>query len=227
MREVFAATLRARGLRGSAITFTLMLFALGAMMVTLVRGGFGLPIICALYALMVTNGLIGEDVRDGSVALLLARPVTRTRYLGGRLAAAAVLSGAFSLVLVGAVSVAVRPPLEGLVSMAVSALTTGLWAVAVIFFFSTFLPGRADAVCALSLWLSVGALYMARTQMDRPRLEQSLEWLWDNVTSTVVVVGLEPTPAVITDALRWGSNLLLVVLAGAVIFNRRQFGYAD
>lgn len=227
MRDVFLATVRARGLRGTAITYTLLLLALGLTLVILARGVLALPIMCGVYALMVTNGLIGEDVRNGSIGLLLARPLTRTRYLAGRLSAAAALTTAFSLLLVGATAVAVRAPFEGVVTMAVSALTSGLWTVGVIFLFSTFLPGRADALCALALWMSAGALYMARTEMERPWLERALEWVWDNVTSTVVLVSLQPTPASVTDLLRWASNLLLVVLAGVALFNRRQFGYAD
>lgn len=227
MREVFRATLRARGLRGTVLTHTILLLVLGTTFVLFDARASAVPIICCLYALVVSNGLIGEDVRDGSVGLLLARPLTRTGYLAGRLLGAGTLTLAFTAALL-AIAVAVRRPgADVFATLAVSAVTSALWTVAVIFFFSTFLPGRADALCALALWLSTGALHMARTEMQRPWLERSLEWLWDNASSTVMLVGLQATPASVTDLLRWASNLLLLVLFGVVIFNRRQFGYAD
>jgi hypothetical protein len=227
VREVLLATIRARGVRATALTYTLVLLALGVVVLVLGRNSRALPLVCCLYAVMVANGLIGEDVRDGSVGLLLARPLTRSRYLAGRLLGACLLTAAFCVLLLAVCAAALRPAPDAFVMVTGAALAAGLWTVCVIFFFSTFLPGRADALCALALWLSAGSLNMARGEIERPWLKHAVEWLWDNVTSTVVVMGLPLGPASVTDLLRWASNVTLLLLAGFLVFNHRQFGYAD
>jgi hypothetical protein len=113
------------------------------------------------------------------------------------------------------------------VSVGAAALSAAVWTVVLTFAFSTVLPGRADTLAALALFLVAGSLYSARMHVESDVAVRVIEAVWDNVCCIVVLGGATWTPAAATDLVRWGSNVLLAVLAAVLVFNRRQFGYAD
>src|SRR5262245_50095927 len=99
MRDIWLSTLRTRALRPVPLAVGLSLLAVGDAFAALDTRIGTLPVIACLYALVAANGLVGEDVRDGTVQLLLARPITRLGYLGGRLLGAFTATIAFTTVL--------------------------------------------------------------------------------------------------------------------------------
>ena len=225
MREIWLSTLRTRALRPVPLAVGASLLGVGAAFAVIDTRIGALPVIACLYALVAASGLVGEDVRDGTVQLLLARPITRTGYLGGRLLGALTATLAFAALLLALGAAIARPRADAFTSVAVTTLTAAVWTVALVFFFSTLLPGRADALAALGLFLAIGAF--SRAGISTPWLARVVELVQDNYLCVPVVLGGLFTPAAITDELRWASNVLLTVLAAVLLFNQRQFGYGD
>jgi hypothetical protein len=227
MRDLWLSTLRTRGLRPVPLVVGLGLFAFSILLALGDQRIGSLPVTACLFALLVSNGLVGEDVRDGTVQLVLARPVTRTQYLAARLLGALTLTVLFVAALLATAWAAVRPPAETLLAVGVAGLAAAVWTVALIFFFSTFLPGRADALAALMLFIFAFMLRTARHHVESELGGRAIDALWDNVVCIPVVLGGLFTPAAVTDLLIWASNVLATILAAVLLFNRRQFGYAD
>ena len=225
MRDLWLSTLRTRALRPVPLAVAAALLAVGIAFAVVDQRLGTLPIIAWLYALVAANGLVGEDVRDGTVQLLLARPITRTRYLGGRLLGALTSALGFTTFLLAVGAAIARPAGDAFTSVAVTALAGAVWTVVVVFFFSTLLPGRADALAAVGLFLALGAFRFSA--IETAWLRRAVELIQENYFCIPVVVGGVFTPAAITDELRWASNVLLAVLAAALVFNHRQFGYGD
>jgi ABC-type transport system involved in multi-copper enzyme maturation permease subunit len=225
VRDLWLSTLRTRALRPAPLAIGVSLLAVGAAFAAIDTRIGALPIIACLYALVAANGLVGEDVRDGTVQLLLARPITRTRYLGGRLLGALTATVAFTAVLITLGTAIAPPSADALTSVAVTALTASVWTVTLVFFFSTLLPGRADALAALGLFLAIGSFSLSG--VTTPWLARAIEVANDNYFCVPVVLGGVFTPAAITDELRWLSNVTLTIFAAALAFNHRQFGYGD
>src|SRR5262245_1561175 len=174
MREIWLSTLRTRALRPVPLAVGFALLAVAAAFAKIDARIGALPIVACLYALVAANGLVGEDVRDGTVQLLLARPITRTSYLGGRLLGALTATLAFvTLSLALGVAIA-RPGAETVTIVAVTSFTGAVWTVALVFFFSTVLPGRADALATLGLFLAIGAF--SRTSLSTPWLARVAEF---------------------------------------------------
>ena len=225
MHDLWLSTLRTRALRPVPLAIAASLLAVGGAFAAVDNRVGTLPVIACLYALVAANGLVGEDVRDGTVQLLLARPVTRTGYVGGRLLGALTATTAFTGLLLALGSAVARPTVDAFATVAVTAFTASVWTVTLVFFFSTLLPGRADALAALGLFLAIGSFSLSG--VTTPWLARALEVVYDNYFCVPVVLGGVFTPAAITDELRWLSNVTLTILAGALVFNHRQFGYGD
>jgi ABC-type transport system involved in multi-copper enzyme maturation permease subunit len=225
MRDLWLSTLRTRALRPVPLAIGLSLLAVGIAFAIVDERIGTLPMIAGLYALVAANGLVGEDVRDGTVQLLLARPITRTRYLGARLLGALTAAAGFTTLLLALGAAIARPAADAFTNVAVTALAGAVWTVVVVFFLSTILPGRADVLAALGLFMGLGAFRFSA--IETAWLRRAIELVQENYFCIPVVVGGVFTPAAITDELRWASNVLLAVLAAALIFNQRQFGYGD
>ena len=227
MRDLWLSTLRTRGLRPLPLAAGLGLFGIGIVLALADQRIGSLPLTACLFALLAANGLVGEDVRDGTVQLVLARPLTRTQYLGARLLGALTLTVLFVGALLAASWLVARPSGEAVLSVGVAALAAAVWTVVLIFFFSTFLPGRADTLGAIVLFLLAFLLRTARPHVQSELGVRTIDAVWDNVICIPVVLGGMFTPAALTDLLLWASNVLVTILAAVLLFNRRQFGYAD
>jgi hypothetical protein len=227
MREIWLSTLRTRGLRPVPLVAALAVFALSIVFAWADRGIAALPVLCALYAMLAASGIVGQDVVEGTVQLVLARPLTRGQYLLGRLLGVLTLAVLFVATSLAAGVAVARPNAASVVSVGAAALTGAVWTVALIFFFSTLLPGRADTIAAFALFLAAGTLRSVRAGIKSDWAAGLIEALWDNVCCVVTTGGAALTPAALTDLVRWASNVLVVVLAAVLVFNRRQFGYAD
>ena len=225
MREIFRSTILARLWRPLPLGFTLgwLVFA-GAMRVR----GYLDPAI-AMYVLVAFMGLVSLDVENGGLHLILARRITRNQYLAGRLSAALSIGFVFCLLRVavtwGAALTWAPPDRLPTVKMSPVGQSLGRpWQIAILFFFSTFLPGRIDAFAYWLLLVANEALNGLGVALDKVWVVTLTEWIADQLQNPLNSWAFGA--ASWTDLLRFSSNLTLVILAGALIFHRRQFSYA-
>lgn len=226
MLELMRSTILARGTRPVPLAFGGALAALGCIM-AIFDHGRSIPYLCWFYAIAVSTGLIGVDVENGSVQLLLSRPLTRNRYLAGRLLGAGALGLGFSALVLFAGWAIARSALEAWVTVAAETLTVVIWTQALLFFFSTLLPGHADFLGGFGVLIGGFSLRVTAEWWENERATAVVLWLWDNVTSGVWLGGLHPGPAFWTDLTRWASNVLLALVLGVLIFNRKEFSYGS
>ncbi len=233
MREIFRSTILARVLRPLPLGF-----GLGWLVFAVIVGGLGSrhsapwkPIV-GMYVLVTFMGLVSLDVENGGLHLILTRRITRNAYLAGRLLAALCVGWVFSTLLVAMASGASlmwahpsrKPTADEMLALLVATLADTTWQIVVLFFFSTFLPGRIDA---FAYWLTLLALFLTSglgAALDSVWLVNLADWMQrqlDNPLDSWVFGS-----RFWIDLLRFGSNVTLVVLAGALIFHRRQFSYA-
>lgn len=228
MREIFRSTILARVWRPLPLGFTLgwLVFA-GAMPLR----GYLDPAI-AVYVLVIFMGLVSLDAENGGLHLILARRITRNQYLAGRLLAALSLGLAFCLLRVAMTwgialmwAPAERLPTgEDMAALFIRSLGETSWQIAVLFFFSTFLPGRIDAFAYWLLLVANELLNGLGIALDKVWVVTLTEWIADQLQNPLNSWAFGA--AFWTDLLRFSSNLTLVVLAGLLIFHRRQFSYA-
>jgi ABC-2 family transporter len=190
-----------------------------------------LTLLGTIYGLVACAGLIGSDVADGTVQLVLARPLTRNQYLAGRGLGAAALAVAGGLFLLGCNVAGARlhGPFGGgerLPALALTQATELLWQVGVCFALSTFVPGRGDVVVFVVLRLSASGLALQAKAAAWPWLAAALYWWKDQLDNTLAIVG-GLSPLLWHDLARWSSNLAAVLFLGAVIFHRKEFSYGS
>ncbi len=100
--------------------------------------GLGLTVVVPLVALLATTGVLAPEIDDGSIAYLLAKPISRYTIVASKLVVAAtcvVVFAAVPMLVAGVVLLPDRPSLG--TSFALGSLVGGL------------------AYCALFAWLSV------------------------------------------------------------------------
>jgi hypothetical protein len=231
MAEIFRSTVRARGLRAAPLVLGAMLAAT-AFTMGWIDGRPNLVAVILLattYAIVNGAGLIGNDIADGTVQLLLARPITRNGYLAGRFLGAVTLAVAGGLLLLASNAAGTLLHSGGgfewaIVGSGAFALVTRLvWQVALCFAFSTFVPGRGDAVTYLALVVMGLVLAGQANDVEWPWLAAAFHWVAGQIRN-----GLTPSggsPAFWLDLSRWSSNVGLALLLGAAVFHTREFSY--
>jgi len=169
--------------------------------------------------------------------MILARPITRSAYLFGRylgvLAAYAVFLAAVLVLALALASVsgASGGPRVNLGSAGIALLgefLEGMLIVAILVFFSTFLPGYADL---LGYFLFVLLLQVPQA------LSPMLKWPWLMRFGQIASENLHPTVAwgeVLRgqDALRAATGRYVLAVTGflllaSVVFARREFAYGQ
>lgn len=231
MAEIFRSTLRARG--GRAALLVLLLFlALSSAVMSWSSGDPNptfVTLLASIYAIVTGAGLIGNDVSDGTVQLVLGRPLTRNQYLAGRALGAAALAvgGGLFILAAGLVGILLHGPVKeewGLGWLALTLVAHLLWQVAFCFALSTVVPGRGDVVLYLLLVFSSMLLVSMTGSITWPWLSAFLYWWREQVDNGLVFVG-GPSPLLWQDLARWSSNLVAVLFLGALAFYRKEFSY--
>jgi ABC-2 type transport system permease protein len=179
--------------------------------------GLGLVVVVPLVALLATSGLLASEIDDGSIAYLLAKPVSRYTIVASKLVVALA-----SVLVFGAVPVLVA----GLI------LLPGTPSFAVGFALGSLLGGAA--YCSLFSWLSVltrhavviGLVYLLIWEGLLGGLLDGIRWLsvtrWsaevvDRVADLTLVDHLPLTYALIA--------LVLVLVLGLWATARRLQGF--
>ena len=185
--------------------------------------------------LLVASGAVSRDASSGALQIILARPISRTEYLGGRLlgvmAAYAIFLGAatiFAFLLsfqLGNMAALLSP---ALLRALAGALLDGLQITALLLFFSTFLPSYGDALGYLSLWIVFSAADGFGTALGRGGLAKTARTAQENLLPTVQWNAVLSGRDVPTEALgRWALAVTLCFVLAAVVLSRREFAYGQ
>jgi ABC-2 type transport system permease protein len=186
--------------------------------------GLLIPLLVAVFAIAYGTRAVAGDEEAGTLDLLLAHPVSRTRLALQRFAALAA-----ALVLVGAVlwlamlAVAGPAELEGVTAAEFGAATTQLALFGACLGALAFAVGAATGRRALALGVSAGVAVLAYLANGVFPQVAGLEWTRE-VSPWHWYLGGEP----LTNGLQAGDSLLLLavtlvlVAAGTLVFNRRD-----
>lgn len=194
-------------------------------------GGNGFSI-ADMGIFVLAAGSVSRDVSSGALQMILSRPIRRTQYLFGRylgiLVAFALFLVVTSLIVLAVVrvgapgSAAAISPFR-LAGMAGQTFLAGAFAAAILLFFSTFLPGIADLLGLLVLFMIVnlpapGGSALARaTQVARENILPEVSW----------AEALTGQGAALAAAGRWLFALTVFLALAAVIFSRRELPYGN
>lgn len=192
------------------------------------RNGFAL----ANWAVFVlAAGSVSRDISSGAIQMILARPIRRTRYLFGRylgiLAAFGLFLGVTSLLSILAINVipsgAAELPPGRLAAAAGGAFFSGGFQAAILLFFSTFLPGIADLLGLLVLYLVLNLPFWNESfvwSLVKAARENLLPTVpWNDVLQGQGVLGAATG--------RWVLALTAYLAAAAVVFSRRELPYGQ
>ena len=183
---------------------------------------------------LLAAGSVSRDAGSGALQMILSRPIRRTRYLFGRylgivLSFAAFLTATCLLILLaraGAVrSGAASEGFAGALGAAAGAtFFNAVLQGAILLFFSTFLPGLADLLGFLLLFLALNLPRASRAEWLRRAAEVLRENMipavdWNEVLRGVGVLG--PATG------RWVFALAVHLVLAAVVFSRRELPYGQ
>lgn len=193
-----------------------------------VEGGFSL----ANWAVFVlAAGSVSRDVSSGAVQMILSRPIRRTEYLFGRYLG--ILAGyAFFIAATAAlawVAVKVMPSgaadldLLPLVIAGLGAFLAGAFQAAILLFFSTFLPGIADLLGLLMLFLILNL-----PPWKTAWLRDAAAAARDNLTPVVNwSEALRGNGILGAETGRWVFALCVYLALATVVFCRRELPYGQ
>jgi ABC-type transport system involved in multi-copper enzyme maturation permease subunit len=185
--------------------------------------------------LLIASGAVSRDVSSGALQIILARPISRTEYLGGRLlgvmAAYAIFLGAatFFALLLSLRLGGTQALLSAALPLALlGALLDGLQLAVFLLLLSTFLPSFADAIGYLFLWIAFSAAAGFGTALGREPLAKTARVVQENLLPEVrwdAVLAGRSLPA---EALgRWALAVTLCFVLAAVVLSRREFAYGQ
>lgn len=205
---------------------------------TLSAQGAQRGLVMANWAIFVlAAGSVSRDISSGALQMILARPIRRTRYLYGRYAGI-LASYAFFLVVTSVLAYAVftllvsrspraavtELPPDALAAAAAGAFLSGAFQAAILLFFSTFLPGIADLLGLLLLYLILNLPQLSQAPWLRTVAENARENMLPSVDWSAVFRG-EGVLAAATG--RWVFALTVYLVLAAVVFSRRELPYGQ
>jgi ABC-type transport system involved in multi-copper enzyme maturation permease subunit len=185
--------------------------------------------------LLIASGAVSRDASSGALQMILARPISRTEYLGGRLlgvmaayaiflAAAAVFALLLSLQFGGTatlLSAALPRALLG-------ALLDGLQVAVFLLLLSTLLPSFGDALGYLFLWIAFSAAAGFGTALGRESLAKAARTVQANLLPDVRWDAVLAGRNLPSEALgRWVLAVTLCFVLAAVVLARREFAYGQ
>jgi ABC-type transport system involved in multi-copper enzyme maturation permease subunit len=232
--EIFRRTIVSRGRRPLAIVIALLAILVGFLSGAFGSGGAvdGLAVLPWIFALYAGIGLVGRDVRDGSVQLVLARPLTRNQYLAGRLLGVAALGMALAAVTFAAAMLVSlgrgQHPSAALYLAGWLNFGFGVvWMWSVIFLFSVFIAGSLDFLGYFAMIFVGAVLAPIASLFKNPYALAAARWLSVNLGNSFQLRNLSAASLDWAGLLRWGSNVVLALFVGTLIFNARQFSYGS
>jgi ABC-type transport system involved in multi-copper enzyme maturation permease subunit len=185
--------------------------------------------------LLIASGSVSRDAASGALQMILARPITRTGYLGGRLlgilsAYALFLAAAtaFAFLLSSRAGGAATLLSAALPRALLGALLDGLQVAVLLLLLSTLLPSFGDALGFLFLWIAFSAASGFATALGKAQLASAAHTLQVNLLPEVrwdVALAGHPVPA---EALgRWVFAVVVCFVLAAAVLCRREFAYGQ
>jgi hypothetical protein len=181
---------------------------------------------------VLAAGSVSRDVSSGALQMILSRPIRRTQYLFGRYAGILITFAlflvftsllAFAVVNLAAPSFAATVSPARLLTLVVETFLSGAFTAAILLFFSTFLPGIADLLGLLILYIVLhlpGGAGTALTRVSEAVRENMIPDVpWQDVRSG--------EGAALAAAGRWVFALTVFLALAAVIFSRRELPYGN
>lgn len=189
-----------------------------------------LPFLATILVWALAAGVIGREVENGSLHLLLARPVSRSSYLVSRLMGTWL---AFVLVVLGTwvCTQAIVALIGGSHDVETSSvqvfrpLLSGTWFIVLILALSTVASGYADVGLLLLLLVFPKLLFGLGELLDLKWLQEAGFFLAKQVYNQVQIFAWSLADWDWRALLRYTSNLTLVLAAAFWYFNRREIGY--
>lgn len=184
--------------------------------------------------LLIASGAVSRDASSGALQIILARPISRTEYLGGRLlgvmaayatflAAATIFALLLSLKLGGTAMLSPALP-----RAFAGALLDGLQVAALLLLFSTLLPSYGDALGYLFLWIAFSTATAIGTGLGNAGMAKAARTVQENLLPDVrwdAVLSGRHVPA---EALgRWALAVTVCFALAAVVVSRREFSYGQ
>jgi ABC-type transport system involved in multi-copper enzyme maturation permease subunit len=186
---------------------------------------------------VIAAGSVSRDISSGALQMILSRPIRRTQYLFGRyfgillsyalfLAATSLLAFLlFRLVVLRAPTAGAADfSMAGLAAAAGQAFLTGAFQAAILLFFSTFLPGIADLLGLLLLYLVLNLPQFSQSSFLRNAGERARENMLPAVEWERILRG-DDVPAAATG--RWVFALTVYLVLAAIVFSRRELPYGQ
>jgi ABC-type transport system involved in multi-copper enzyme maturation permease subunit len=185
------------------------------------------------FALVLSAGMIGQDVSAGVLQLVFARPVRRSEYVFSRWAAAA--GAAVWVVIVQLALVTVVAALRGrlhdpgeLLLFAAEGALRAIGVVSVMTLFSALVPGLADLAILAMAWFSNGVLGLVGQAAPHAGFLVRISEEIQRFVSPEVALG----PLLNGDAISWFavasylSTVSLCLALAVVVMNRKELSYA-
>jgi ABC-type transport system involved in multi-copper enzyme maturation permease subunit len=180
---------------------------------------------------VLAAGSVSRDIGSGALQMILSRPIRRTQYLFGRYAGILVAFALFLVLTSLLAFVVVRlavPAMAGSVSparlgtLSGETFLSGAFTAAILLFFSTFLPGIADLLGLLILYI---VLHLpARAGILSKVIEAARENLVPDVLWSDAFRG---QGTALAAAGRWVFALSVYLALAAVVFSRRELPYGN
>lgn len=187
--------------------------------------------------LVIAAGSVSRDVSSGALQMILSRPIRRTEYLFGRYFGILASYAAFLIVTDLLTLLVVKVAMPHAARAAVADLSAGTLAIAsggallsgalqasILLFFSTFLPGIADLLGLLLLYLVLNLPQLSsapwlRTAAERARENMLPTVAWNEVLRGQGVLGAATG--------RWVFALTVYLALAAVVLSRRELPYGQ
>jgi ABC-type transport system involved in multi-copper enzyme maturation permease subunit len=181
---------------------------------------------------VLAAGSVSRDVASGALQMILSRPIRRTQYLFGRYVGILVAFAlflvftsllAFIVVHLTAPGAAAEVSPARLASLTGETFLSGAFPAAILLFFSTFLPGIADLLGLLILYMvvhlpgSAGSVLWRVAEAARENMVPDVSWN----------EALRGQGTALAAAGRWVFALTVYLALAAVVFSRRELPYGN
>jgi ABC-type transport system involved in multi-copper enzyme maturation permease subunit len=214
------------------LLFLAVLFPLGIVYANPMGGLSGLGGSLGI-ALILSAGLIGQDLSSGVLQLLFARPIRRSEYVLNRWLAAASAATALSIarILVAAIILAARGMPASASSMAITAgndAITAFGITAVITLFSSLVGGFGDLALLFVSMISSQMLQGLGGLMQNPvvsRAGAELEGFLNPHVELAQCLTLSAFPWFMVVS--YASTVALCLALAIVAMNQRELSYAS
>jgi len=185
--------------------------------------------------LLIASGAVSRDASSGALQMILARPISRTEYLGGRLLG---IMAAWAIFLAAATIFAVVLAFRyggtellrswSLPRLLVGALLDGLQVAVLLLLFSTFLPAFGDALGFLFLFIAFSTASAFATAVGKTSLAKAARVAQENLLPEVRWESALSGHAFPAEALgRWILAVTLCFVLAAVVLSRKEFAYGQ